>query len=136
MGESAETAISLMLIVPDAGAAIAWYRDALGAVVAWDLGGVASLTVDGAHFFLHEVNPRNPTESSPDRAALTSIRIELFVKDPDAVVARAVAAGATPGAPVEDHDRPWGTHRQGGFTDPFGHVWSVGDTSPLVPPQA
>ena len=40
-GESAETAISIMLIVPDADAAIAWYRDALGAVVAWDLGGVA-----------------------------------------------------------------------------------------------
>jgi PhnB protein len=25
----------------------------------------------------------------------------------------------------------WGTHRQGGFTDPFGHVWLVGDKSPL-----
>jgi PhnB protein len=22
-------------------------------------------------------------------------------------------------------------HRQGGFTDPFGHVWLVGDKSPL-----
>jgi PhnB protein len=26
---------------------------------------------------------------------------------------------------------PWGTHRQGGFRDPFGHNWSVGDRSPL-----
>jgi PhnB protein len=24
-----------------------------------------------------------------------------------------------------------GTHRQGGFRDPFGHNWSVGDKSPL-----
>ncbi|HEY8700112.1 MAG TPA: VOC family protein [Arthrobacter sp.] len=120
-----------MLIVPDVEAAIAWYRDALAAVVAWDLGGVASLTVDGARFFLHAGNPRNPPETSPDRTELTSTRIELFVEDPDAVVARALAAGATPGAPVEDHSRPWGTHRQGGFKDPFGHVWSVGDTSPL-----
>jgi uncharacterized glyoxalase superfamily protein PhnB len=28
---------------------------------------------------------------------------------------------------------PWGTHRQGGFSDPFGHNWSVGDKSPLRP---
>jgi PhnB protein len=26
---------------------------------------------------------------------------------------------------------PWGVHRQGGFLDPFGHRWLVGDTSPL-----
>jgi uncharacterized glyoxalase superfamily protein PhnB len=26
---------------------------------------------------------------------------------------------------------PWGKHRQGGFFDPFGHLWLVGDTSPL-----
>ena len=25
----------------------------------------------------------------------------------------------------------WVTHRQGGFIDPFGHKWSVGDASPL-----
>jgi hypothetical protein len=24
-------------------------------------------------------------------------------------------------------------HRQGGFRDPFGHVWLVGDFSPLQP---
>jgi uncharacterized glyoxalase superfamily protein PhnB len=28
---------------------------------------------------------------------------------------------------------PWGVHRQGGFTDPFGHRWLVGDKSPLNP---
>jgi PhnB protein len=26
---------------------------------------------------------------------------------------------------------PWGIHRQGGFIDPFGHLWLVGDKSPL-----
>jgi hypothetical protein len=26
---------------------------------------------------------------------------------------------------------PWGVHRQGGFIDPFGHLWLVGDRSPL-----
>ena len=120
-----------MLIVPDAEAAIAWYYDALGAEVLWNLGGVAGLHVAGAPFFLHEINPRNPTETSPDQAGVTSVRIELFVDDPDAFVERALAAGATPGSPVVDHKTPWGTHRQGGFRDPFGHNWSVGDRSPL-----
>jgi PhnB protein len=32
---------------------------------------------------------------------------------------------------MEDHEMPWGTHRQGGFTDPYGHRWSVGDSTPL-----
>jgi PhnB protein len=44
------------------------------------------------------------------------------VDDPDAVVARAVAAGATETAPVEDEHR-W---RLGRLIDPFGHEWENG----------
>jgi PhnB protein len=121
--------ISVMLIVPDADAAVAWYRTALGAEELWNLGGVAGLQIGGAPFFLHQVNPANPAESSPD--GVTSVRVEVFTDDPDTFIARAVAAGAVAGSPVVDHQLPWGTHRQGGFTDPFGHKWSVGDRSPL-----
>jgi len=124
-------ALSVMLIVPDAAAAVAWYEDALGARRLWDLGGVAGLELDGAPFFLHEVNPRNPKETSPDRAGVTSVRVEVFVDDPDGLIERATRAGAVPGTEPRDHDLPWGKHRQGGFVDPFGHVWSVGDRSPL-----
>lgn len=124
-------ALSVMLIVPDAEAALSWYKDALGATELWNLGGVAGLEVDGAPFFLHEVNPNNPAENSPAELAITSVRIELFVDDPDGFIARATAAGASEGAAIEDHEMPWGTHRQGGFHDPFGHRWSVGDRSPL-----
>ncbi|HEY3009928.1 MAG TPA: VOC family protein [Micromonosporaceae bacterium] len=125
--------ISVMLIVPDADAAVAWYKTALGATELWNLGGVAGLEISGAPFFLHEVNPKNPTETSPDHAGVTSTRIEVFAEDPDTFIERAVGAGATAGAEIEDHRVPWGTHRQGGFTDPFGHNWSVGDKSPLRP---
>lgn len=121
--------ISVMLIVPDADAAVSWYRTALGAEELWNLGGVAGLQIGGAPFFLHENNPANPAESSP--AGVTSVRVEVFTDDPDTFIARAVAAGAVAGSPVVDHQVPWGTHRQGGFTDPFGHKWSVGDRSPL-----
>lgn len=128
---AAPPVISVMLIVPDADAAVAWYKSALGATELWNLGGVAGLEIGGAPFFLHEVNPENPAEVSPGQAGVTSARIEVFVDDPDNVVERALAAGATAAAGVEDHRAPWGTHRQGGFTDPFGHNWSVGDKSPL-----
>jgi PhnB protein len=131
--DTAAPAISVMLIVPDADAAVAWYTTALGATPPWDLGGVAGLALGGAPFFLHQVNPDNPTETSPDRSGITSTRIEVFVDDPDALIDRAITAGATHGSPIEDHQTPWGVHRQGGFTDPFGHTWSVGDRSPLHP---
>jgi PhnB protein len=127
------TALSVMLIVSDAQAALAWYANALGATELWNLGGVAGLRIDGAPFFLHEANAGNATERSPEEIGVTSVRIELFVEDPDAVIERAAAAGASAVSPAEQHEHAWGTHRQGGFRDPFGHNWSVGDRSPLRP---
>jgi len=122
-----------MLIVDDAAAAVAWYRDALGAVVLWDLGGVAGLQIGGAPFFLHEAVRGKTRESSPAGAGTTTTRIEVFLDDPDALLQRACAAGARNAESVRDHDAPWGIHRQGGFTDPFGHRWSIGDRTPLSP---
>jgi uncharacterized glyoxalase superfamily protein PhnB len=121
-----------MLIVPDASSAIAWYERALGARELWNLGGVAGLAIGHAAFFLHEINPNNPSETSPLEAGRTSTRIELFVDDPDELLERALSAGAARGSPIEEHVLPWATHRQGGFQDPFGHNWSVGDRSPLL----
>lgn len=70
--------------------------------------------------------------SSPTALGTTTVRVEVFVDDPDAWVERALAAGANSipdGTP--DHQTPWGKHRQGGFYDPSGHLWLVGDRSPL-----
>jgi PhnB protein len=127
---SAPLALSVMLIVPDAPAAVAWYRDALGATVLWDRGGVAGLDLDGAPFLLHGVNPRKSHETSPDQGGITSTRVEVFADDPDGFVEPALRGGARVGSEVRDHEVPWCTHRQGGFVDPFGHVWSVGERSP------
>jgi uncharacterized glyoxalase superfamily protein PhnB len=124
--------LSVMLIVPDAAAALRWYTDALGAEQLWDLGGVAALALSGgAPFLLHEAVPGKAREASPTDIGSTTTRIEVFIDDPDEFVGRAESAGATDVEPVTDHDAPWGIHRQGGFTDPFGHRWSVGDHTPL-----
>ncbi len=135
-GDDGRVSVSVMLIVPDARRAARWYGGALGAEELWNLGSVVGLHIAGAPFFLHETNPDNPAEASPADAGATSTRIELFVDDPDAVLERALTAGATLGSPVHDRDAPWGLHRQGGFRDPFGHNWSVGDRSPITPPAA
>ena len=122
--------ISVMLAVADTPTAVEWYKRALGAMILWDLGGVAGLEVAGAPFFLGE--PHNNAWESPTKLGITSTRVEVFCDDPDTFIARAVEAGADGGFdPVKNHQMPWGTHRQGGFKDPFGHIWLVGDRSPL-----
>jgi uncharacterized glyoxalase superfamily protein PhnB len=122
--------ISVMLAVPDAPAASAWYQRAMGATELWSLGSVVGLEVEGAPFFLAQ--PENNGWDSPAAIGTTTVRIEVFVDDPDAFVRKAVEAGADGSRDsVRDHEAPWGTHRQGGFYDPFGHLWLVGDRSPL-----
>ena len=124
------TVISCMLAVPSAGEAADWYEQAVGATRLWDLGSVIGLEIDGARFFLAE--PANNGWETPRALASTTVRVEVFVDDPDAFVARAVAAGADGDDPVRNHEMPWGTHRQGAFWDPYGHRWLVGDRSPLA----
>ncbi len=124
--------ISLMLAVPDAPTAVGWYRRALGATELWNLGSVVGLEVEGAPFFLGQ--PANNGWDSPAQIGTTTVRVEVFVDDPDAFVRRAIEAGANGSRDaVRDHHAPWGKHRQGGFYDLFGHLWLVGDKSPLRP---
>ncbi len=122
--------ISAMLAVPDAPEAVAWYKKALGASELWNLGSVAGLHIAGAPFFVGE--PADNGWESPLKLGITSTRIEVFCDDPDAFIKRAVKAGANGSFDkIKNHEAPWGTHRQGGFIDPFGHIWFVGDRSPL-----
>lgn len=123
--------LSFMLAVEDASSASQWYVAALGANELWSLGSVRGLEIGGATFLLHESNDRG--FSSPSVAGLTTVRIEVFVDDPVAFIERVMAHGTAIDAHgVESHTVPWGEHRQGGFTDPFGHIWLVGDRSPLT----
>jgi PhnB protein len=129
--EADHPVLSLMLAVPDATAAARWYAEALGATTLWDIGGVVGLTIGGAPFFLGE--PQHNGWATPAEAGTRTARIEVFLDDPDAFIARAVAAGADGSIDeIRDHETPWGVHRQGGFLDPYGHRWLVGDRSPLT----
>ena len=123
--------LSVMVAVADAPTAAAWYKRALGAVELWNLGSVAGLQVAGAPFFVGE--PAKNGWEIPTKLGMASARIEVFCDDPDRFIARAVAEGADgSGDRIKNHEAPWGVHRQGGFVDPFGHIWLVGDRSPLT----
>jgi PhnB protein len=127
---SVQPVISLMLAISNVPEAVEWYKEALGATVLWSLGSVAGLEIGGAAFFLGE--PANNGWESPEKLGITSTRVEVFCDDPDTFITRAIAAGAKGSRDaIRDHEAPWGVHRQGGFVDPFGHIWLVGDRSPL-----
>ena len=124
-----EPIISVMLAVSDTSVAVEWYKRALGATLLWSLGSVAGLEIAGAPLFLGQ--PANNGWESPSKLGITSTRVEVFCDDPDTMIAYALEAGATIILDIQDNKRPWGIHRQGAFRDPFGHIWFVGDRSPL-----
>jgi PhnB protein len=52
----------------------------------------------------------------------TTTLIGLFVEDVDALMNRAIAAGATLLSPAQNYDYGY---RQGEIKDPFGHHWMI-----------
>jgi len=104
-------------------AAIAFYADAFGATVLHQVGEgdelVAQLAVGEARFWVSNANGRDRLD--PLAGGATG-RVLLHVADPDAVAARALAAGATERAPVAD-EHGW---RLGRIADPSGHEWEIG----------
>ena len=68
----------------------------------------------------------------PKRLGGSPVMIYLYVKDVDAVVAQAVAAGARLVHPVQDQ---FYGDRSGGLEDPFGHIWHVATHKEDVSPK-
>ena len=108
--------------VGDASRAIEFYGAAFGAIERYhhddDRGNavVARLAIGDAEFWVQQ------DDGAGARPTRGPIRMILTVDDPDAVYARAIAAGGTEVAPVyEGHG--W---RIGRLTDPFGNDWEVG----------
>lgn len=82
---------------------------------------VAEMAIDGALFHLHEEMPGSAERSPETLKGVTSL-VSLFVKDPAAVVKKAIAAGGREINPVKDHDYGY---RQGTLADPAGHQWLI-----------
>jgi PhnB protein len=104
---------------------VEFYKAAFGATELFRLedGGsvVARLSLQGAEFWLGDESPEHGN-FSPQTLNGSSVRIILTVPDPDALFARALAAGASQIFPVSE-EHGW---RVGRVVDPFGHHWEIG----------
>jgi PhnB protein len=121
-----KTNITATLSVRRGTAAIDFYKAAFGAIELHRVNGpdgsvVAQLSVGGAEFWVSDESPAH-LNFSPESLGGCSVRMLLVVDDPDSMCERAVAAGATQVAPVQD-GHGW---RLGRILDPFGHHWEVG----------
>jgi PhnB protein len=125
--KSWQATITPVLTVADAAAAVGFYERVFDAREVWrtvspDGKVVAELAVADARLRVADEAPESGN-LGPRSLGGSAVRINLFVSDPDAVVERAVAAGATEIAAVAD--QPYGL-RQGRLEDPFGHHWLIG----------
>jgi PhnB protein len=106
---------------------INFYTDGLGAVELrrWTNNDgslhVAELSINGALFHIHEENPGKGQYEPTKNNGVTTL-IGLFVDDVDAVLSKALNAGAILLHPAQNYDYGY---RQGSFKDPFGHHWLI-----------
>jgi PhnB protein len=118
-------------------AAVEFYTQALGAVQLYRVGGTAEheeivcqLAIGDSCFWVADESPAHGSDS-PESLAASTTRMLLVVADPDAAVAKAVAAGAREvRAPADEHG--W---RLGRIEDPFGHHWEIGRPPREWPPR-
>src|SRR4051794_24521563 len=112
--------------------ALAFYEQAFGAVVDYKAGDesiVAQLSVGDATFWVADESPEHGN-FSPETLGGGTVRMLLLADDPDAALARAVAAGATEGSPVRDEDG----RRLRRVRRPLRHHWGIGQPPIPWPP--
>ncbi len=116
------------LCVHDTAAAIAFYGDVFGAREKFRLTepggriGHAEIDIGGTTLMLSDEFAEYGIRSARTIGA-TAVTIHLHVDDADALVARAIEAGAALDIPVQDQ---FYGERSGTFIDPFGHRWNIG----------
>jgi PhnB protein len=115
------------LIVNDGAAALDFYKRAFRAKEEMRIAapggkiGHAEIKIGNSRIMLADEHPEIGARS-PQAFGGSPVSIMIYVKDVDAVVKKAVDAGATVTRPVED--KFYGD-RTGSLTDPFGHAWHV-----------
>lgn len=119
--------VAAMLSVRRGSSAVEFYQKAFGAEVLFrieapDGAVVAQLAIGGADFWVADESPAHQN-FSPESLNGATVRMVLTVDDPDAMQARAIAAGAKEVQPVQDQNYGW---RQGRVMDPYGHHWEIG----------
>ena len=114
--------------------AVAFYVKAFGARLLHRVGDgddiVAQLAVEGSAFWVAAAGP-DMGRFSPRAIGGATGRTLLVTDDPEAMVRRAVEAGATELSPVGD-EHGWCIGR---IRDPYGHEWEIGKPIGDWPPR-
>jgi PhnB protein len=119
--------ITPYLSIKGAAEAIEFYRKAFGATEVMRMAqpdgrvGHAELKIGDSKFMLADEFPDMDLRG-PHSLGGTPVHLHMYVEDVDAVVDRALAAGAKLARPVQDQ---FYGDRSGSVTDPYGHVWHV-----------
>jgi PhnB protein len=125
------------LCVHDAAHAIGFYAEAFGATELFRLVepsgriGHAEMDFGGTTVMLSDEFPEFGIRSAAAIGA-TAVTLHLHVDDADAMLARAVAAGARLERAAQDQ---FYGERSGSVYDPFGHRWLIGHEIERVSPQ-
>ena len=125
------------LFVQDAARAIDFYKAAFKAKELMRLTapggkiGHAQIKIGDSHIMLSDESP-DMGARGPKTLGGSPVMLYLYVKDVDAVVAQAVAAGAKLLHPVKDQ---FYGDRSSSLEDPFGHLWHVATRKENVPPK-
>jgi PhnB protein len=131
------TTLSPALAVENAAEAIEFYKRAFGAKERGRMEGPggtiahAELQFGDSVVMLADPMPQAGAKP-PHELGGTTVTVFMYVEDVDAVVQRAVDAGATVTMPVDDMF--WGD-RFGSVADPYGHSWSLATHVEDVPPE-
>lgn len=113
------------LAIKGAADAIAFYKKVFGAKEIMRMPGPggtighAEVAIDGNRIMLADEFP-DMNFKSPRAFGGTAVHLNVYIKNVDAVVKKAVAAGAKLLRPVQDQ---FYGDRSGSLEDPFGHVW-------------
>ena len=130
-------AVTPYLTVKDAARTIEFYEAAFGAVETMRMSapdgkvGHAEIRIGGSAIMLSDAFPEMGMRD-PESLGGTHGSILLYVKDVDALFARAVAAGAKVVRPVKDQ---FYGDRSGTVADPSGHIWTIATHVEDVPPE-
>ena len=127
--------ITAHIVVQGAERAVAFYRDAFGAVELRRIpvpdGRLMSVQLRIGDSLLHVADEfLEMGVLAPPSIGGTPVVLALDVADAEAVFAQAVTAGATVRQPLADMF--WGD-RHGQLEDPFGHRWNIGQHLRDVP---
>lgn len=126
------------LRVKNAAAALAYYQQAFGAKLRYQLNepgtgriGHAELELGAAVIMVSDEYPECGIVG-PQSIGGTSVSIHLHVDNADVMLARAVEAGGTLVRPAAD---AFYGERGGMVRDPFGHEWMIGHSIEAVSPE-